>query len=186
LGRVILEGDVGGIRKALAGGAAVNGKGSHGLTPLHLSLLSFQIESFRTLLSEGANPNLSADNGDAVMSLAALMPEPSWLELAIDRGGDADFPDRRGRTPLMIAARHGRVENVRLLVSKGASLNAIDRHGETALIHTFQAFKPSLAIARLLIAAGADPEKANVAGFKARDFAETYGDAGFLTVFPSP
>jgi hypothetical protein len=185
LGRAVLKGDADGIRKQAREVASVDGQGRDGLTPLHLSLLGLQFESFKALLDEGADANVPADNGDSPMSLAALMPEPRWLELALKRGGNADRPDRRGRTPLMIAARQGRTDNVRALITGGAHLDTADRHGETALFHTFQAFQPKLEIARMLIAAGADPERENAAGFKARDFAEVYGNPAYLAVFPS-
>lgn len=184
LGRAVVVGDIAGIHGALAKGAPINSKGKHGLTALHLSLLSFQISSFEALLESGADPNLAAANGDSVMSLAPLMPEPSWLASAIADGGDLERRDLQERTPLMLAARHERLENARLLVSRGADLNAADKHGETALFHTFQAFRPNLEIARNLLANGADPNRVNAAGFTARDFAETYGDPTFPTVFP--
>ena len=91
--------------------------------------------------------------------------ERGWrrrLRELIDAIGDVRAFDRQGRTALMIAAAHGRVEFVQLLLAAGADVNAADEQGMTPLMHAAEAGKrPSpgplpIAVARLLLAAGAD------------------------------
>lgn len=184
LAEAAVNGDVSDARNAIAQGAKVNSRGRDGLTPLHLALLHFQFAGFNALLENGADPNLAAENGDSIMSLTAVMPEPKWLEAALLHGGQVERRDSRERTPLMLAASRGRAGNVLLLLSKQAEVNTRDNHGDTALIHTFQAFAPNAEIARALLDHGGRADEADAAGFSARDYASTYGDPTFLTVFP--
>lgn len=184
LAEAAVNGDVSGVRDAITQGAKVNTRGRDGLTPLHLALLHFQFAGFNALLENGADPNIAAENGDSIMSLTAVMPEPKWLEAGLLHGGQVERRDSRERTPLMLAASRGRAGNVLLLLSKQADVNTRDNHGNTPLIHTFQAFAPNAEIARALLDHGGRADEADAAGFSARDYASTYGDPTFLTVFP--
>lgn len=73
--------------------------------------------------------------------------------------------DPAGRTPLMLASAgsHGRL--VKLLLRKGASVNVQDAAGCTPLHHALAAGpQPHVGVARLLLAAGADPLVCSAAG----------------------
>jgi len=183
LSEAAINGDISGVRDAIARGADVNTRGRDGLTPLHLALLHFQHSGFESLLKNGANPNIPADNGDSIMSLAAVMPESVWLEAALAHGGQIEIRDRRNRTPLMLAASRGRAGNVRLLLSRQADVNARDDHGDTALIHTFQSLAPNTEIAHALLESGGRADESDLAGFSARDYATSYGNPTLLAVF---
>jgi ankyrin repeat protein len=71
--------------------------------------------------------------------------------------GDEDNTLLAGQTPLHIAADFGWVEGVEFLLGQGISPDIRSRHGLTPLmmLHTG---KPALAVARALLAAGADPD----------------------------
>ena len=183
LAQAVVNGDIPGIQGALKAGAKLNGQGRDGLTPLHLALLHFQLESFSALLAGGADPNSPAKNGDSVMSLVSVMPDPAWLEAAVAHGGDVERRDGRDRTPLMLAARRERPANIKLLVMHGADVNARDKRSDTPLFHTFQALHPSAEIARILLDRGAKADQPNAAGFTARDYAATHGDRSLLAIF---
>ena len=83
----------------------------------------------------------------------------------------------------MIAASDSLEENVRILVEAGADLNAKDARGSTPLMHAFQSFKPSMEIARLMLAAGARLDDRDPLGLTARDYAATFEDPALMEVF---
>jgi ankyrin repeat protein len=77
---------------------------------------------------------------------------------------------------LQQAADAGDVTTIRqLLSSPGASVDAPDSFGRTALMHAVLAQHP--AAVRALLAAGADPNRADRAGFTPRAAAQTGGNS---------
>ena len=94
--------------------------------------------------------------------------ERGWrgrMREVLDAIGHVRAVDRQGRTALMIAAAYGRVEVVQLLLDAGADVDATDQQGMTPLMHAAEARKYGspgllpLAVARLLLDAGADPTR---------------------------
>lgn len=75
----------------------------------------------------------------------------------IEQGVDLDAFDELGKTPLHYAAENERLEVATLLLSSGANVNAHDERtiGNTPLAEV--SGHCSLAMARLLVDAGADP-----------------------------
>ena len=171
------------VNRLVQQGVPVNSQGKEGLTPLHLALLNANFEAASLLLDAGADANLAATTGTSFMSLAAMTPDSRFLAAALRHGGKADQQDGRQETPLMIAASDSLDKNVRLLIDAGADVNAKDARGSTPLMHTFQSFKPNLAIARMLIGAGANPGARDPLGLTAQDYAATFEDPALMEVF---
>jgi ankyrin repeat protein len=98
------------------------------VTPL---LRAFQDEKFyayRTLLELGANPNVIADNGDALMVYAACTRDSKWLREALEHGGNpnlfnANAPPRHRGTPLISAIQAHCTECASMLIKAGADVN---------------------------------------------------------------
>lgn len=97
------------IEDAIADGAAVNSRGTNGMTPL------------LEILREARAP-LDASGRACVASL-------------LEHGAQADSKDGDGRTPIIYAARLGDLETVRLLVETGTYIRAPDHFHKTALLY---------------------------------------------------
>ena len=81
----------------------------------------------------------------------------------IQAGSDIEGTDERGYTPLILASYNGRESTTQLLLSLGASPDGpVDAQGNSALMGV--AFKGYAAIARMLLDAGADPNRCNSVG----------------------
>jgi ankyrin repeat protein len=121
-----------------------------------------------------ANPNLvnARDlNGNTALITAIQNRDDQWTAYLLKEGADPDTATSTGETPLMAAARVGYQDAADWLVQLGAKVDATNRMGETALIIAVQ--HRQLPIVRLLINAGADPDKTDSAqGYSARDYAK--------------
>ncbi|KAF2114476.1 ankyrin repeat-containing domain protein [Lophiotrema nucula] len=109
-------------------GADVNTRDDHGRTPLFLACTEGHLEVVRSLLSHGADPNISAN-------------ERSNYELY---------------SPLQIAIAIGNLGVVNALVDAGASVEARLKIGVTCLHNAVYRMQPDMV--RLFIAAGANTE----------------------------
>jgi ankyrin repeat protein len=76
-------------------------------------------------------------------------------------------------TPLQLASNLGWVEGVEILAEKGASTDLANSAGETPLISAVH--RRDLALIRVLLEAGADPDRSDNSGRSARDYAALLG-----------
>ena len=91
------------------------------------------------------------------------------VETCLAMGADANATDDRQRTPLLFATGLGREEVALALLAGGARPTARSDDGDTALLlaHGTGHLGWSLRLTTALLAAGADPNVANVRGFTA-------------------
>ncbi|GFO39900.1 LOW QUALITY PROTEIN: ankyrin repeat protein [Plakobranchus ocellatus] len=82
------------------------------------------------LLSAGADPNKSNDNGKTALHLAA---DTEIISLLIQAGADLEARDDRGQTPLLRAAYRGKTGVINVLKKYGADMVAVDNEGNSAL-----------------------------------------------------
>ncbi len=109
--------------------------------------------------------------GEQALHIVTKRRDYGFMQLLLFNGAAVDGADKERNTPLILAATLAFPDGVRLLLSRKANVNAANAAGETALIKAVQAL--DAASARLLLDAGADPDKTdNVAGLSARDYAE--------------
>jgi len=89
---------------------------------------------------------------------------------------------RRGFPPLHLAARSGSIEAVTVLLDNGAGLEELDRgpNGWTPLLHAIH--KDQLAVVRLLLARGADPNRLAVNGTSPLNLAASQGDLATVRI----
>ena len=109
--------------------------------------------------------------GETALYAAVAGRDPEWTGHLIRLKADPNLPTRNGDTPLIAAARIGFVDAAEWLLARKAKVDAANRMGETALIVAVQ--QRQTEIVRLLLEAGADPDKTDsAAGLSARDYAQ--------------
>ena len=109
-------------------------------------------------------------SGEAAMHIVVKRRDMTWLAFLLDKGARTDVRDAQGDTPLSVAARIGFVSGLQLLIGQNAAVDVENGRGETPLIYAVH--NHDLATVRMLIAAGANPNRADhIAGKSARDYA---------------
>jgi uncharacterized protein len=115
--------------------------------------------------------NTRDDKGDTALIVAIARRDEVWTGFLLNQGADPNLAARNGDTPLIAAARVGFIGAAADLIRMKAKPDAANRMGETPLIVAVQARQPT--IVKLLLAAGADPDKTDsAAGYSARDYAK--------------
>ncbi len=135
-GRAARTGDVELIHECLAVGLEIDGRDSHGYTPLMLAARQHKRAAINVLLEAGADPSLHSPNGLSPVLLAssssiALRP---FAEFGVDFNVAGSS---NGTTPLMYASKHGFVDVARFLLSTGVDPLIEDRASLTAIDHAF-------------------------------------------------
>ena len=152
--------------------------------PAHAQFLSTKIEFLNAIkerdaikANELARANGAAildvrgDDGSTPLTITIAREDAEWTGFLISKGANVNLPGKGGDTPLILAARVGFTDAVHWLLSKKARVDLTNRSGETALIAAVH--QRQLPIVRLLLEAGADPDKADsAAGLSARDYAK--------------
>ena len=103
------------------------------------------------------------------LHLTTQRRDRAWMAEMIRRGADVNARDRSGVTPLVLATNLGFVEGVELLVEYKARVDDSNDAGETPLISAIH--RRHAELARILLKAGADPDRKDNSGRSARDYA---------------
>ena len=114
------------------------------------------------------------DKGDTGLIIAIRGDDTDWTGFLLRKGADPNLAGAGGDTPLIAAAKTGFDQAVGWLLGLGAKVDMTNRKGETPLIIAVQ--QRQLGMVRVLLAAGANPDKADsAAGLSARDYARRDG-----------
>ena len=78
------------VAAALAGGASVNGRGAHEVTPLEFAIGFMHKRAAAELIRHQADPDLKDAAGDSAVTLAVngYTRDPELLRMVLDAGGD--------------------------------------------------------------------------------------------------
>lgn len=131
------EGQAEAIQTLIDGGATVDYSGPLGSnTALIFAVLNQHLDSVRTLLSAGADPNVKVRRGRTALSAATAKNRGDLVSMLVEAGADVNMlsgiPGKM-RTPLMIAAELGAAYAADSLLRGGSHLNIRNSMGDTAL-----------------------------------------------------
>lgn len=128
---------------------------------------------------------MSDPQGRTALHQAAVAGQADEVAHLIAAGEDVGAVDKALMTPLHLACQQGGLDVARALVAAGAPVDAQDGYGNTPLwraVFAFQGGDPALI--RLLLDAGADPDRKNNSDRSPRDMALTFDRPGIRSVFP--
>lgn len=117
-------------------------------------------------------------SGESALHLVTSRRDLTWMTYLLAKGANPNLRDAKGQTPLQLAINLGFAEGVQLLVSRKADINESNDAGETPAISAVH--RRDLGMLRILLKAGADPDRADNSGRSARDYALLEGRASPL------
>jgi len=125
-----------------------------GMPPLMEAAAEGNIDTVKTLLKAGADPDARFLGGATALMAAAQEGRTDVCETLIADGADVNTKGPRGWTALMLAAHGGQTETAEALLANDADINVKANDGETALMTA--AFKGQSETVRALLINGAD------------------------------
>lgn len=132
----ILADDGPAIAEAIAHGANVNARGTHGVTPLMLAVDGLKRHAVAELLARGANPNLKAADDNSAVSLAVenYRHSPEIFLAVMKGGGDPNIRRPDNDPVIMRFLNDADCDYIRAMKSFGADLDINTRAGEPIII----------------------------------------------------
>lgn len=173
------QGDVARVKALLAQGASVSARDQLGCTALLAATHANKVEAAAVLIAAGSDVNAKDNKQDSPYLYAGAEGRLEILRLTLAAGADLKSTNRFGGTALIPACEKGHLENVRELLRTKIDVNHVNRLGWTALMET--AMKKGRGpvhteIARLLLAAGANPNLPDHQGVTPLAHAEQAGN----------
>ncbi len=107
--------------------------------------------------------------GQTALHIVTARRDVTWMSFLIGKGANVNARDSHGVTPLVLASNIAFEEGVALLVEKKARVDDPNSAGETPLISAVH--RRNTSMMRILLKAGADPDRADNSGRSARDYA---------------
>ena len=112
-----------------------------------------------------------SSTGETALHIVTKRRDVVWVSFLLAKGANPDLRDGAGNTALMLATQLSFAEGISLLIDRRAQVDLANGSGETPLIRAVQ--NRDIATVRTLLAAGANPNKADTAsGLTARQYAE--------------
>ncbi|KAK4190198.1 Glycerophosphodiester phosphodiesterase GDE1 [Podospora australis] len=158
-----------------------------GNAPLHLSVMGGHALTTKALLQgenwQGVNDHKAEmrrgiSKSSAVLAIATKANFKHIVEMLVNAGVDINWQDKTGETALHIAARFGHDECARVLLKGTADQKANPELAEKSFAWTplhIAAVDGHLAVAQLLVDAGANVDRQDSSGWTAREHAALRG-----------
>lgn len=165
--RAAASGDLDEVRRLLQTGADVNQPvDGIGITALMFAARRGDVEMVKLLLKAGANPNAAGGVvhvGFFTPLVMAMNPKNKnrleVIDALVAGGAQLNPPPTFPESPLDAAINANDIEMIRALLKRGADVNWEDEVGHTALVTAISQGEQNVAIVKILLAAGADPNK---------------------------
>ena len=165
--RAAETGNVDDVRKLLKAGANVNeALGRLGITALTFAAARGHLEVAKLLLDAGADPNAAggvAHVGFFTVLNHAMNPHNKnrleIIDTLIAAGARLNPPNSWPTSPLDTAVSANDIAMVKELLKRGSDVNWENQIGSTALVTAILVSERNVEIVRLLLEAGADPNK---------------------------
>ncbi len=114
-----------------------------------------------------------SSTGETALHIVTARRDLTWMTFLLAKGANVDARDGRGATALQLSVNLGFPEGAELLIAEKARIDDPNSAGETPLISAVH--RRNVAIMRMLLKAGADPDRADNSGRSARDYATLEG-----------
>jgi ankyrin repeat protein len=111
--------------------------------------------------------------GESGLHIAVARRDLLWVKFLIQQKANPNIRDNKNVTPLVLASQLGFADGAEALIAAGAQVDIPNSTGETPLIAAVH--KRDIQIIRLLLKAGADPDRTDNSGRTARDYAKLDG-----------
>ncbi len=137
-----------------------------------------ELETVKTLVAHGADPNARNHSGDTVITFLLMQilgyndtQQIETMRWLLSHGAQVNLRDTNGNSPLILAAGHGgnveqsdgQLAAVKLLLDSGADVNAATDELKLTALH-WAAYRGYLGAIRLLLDHGADKSLRNSYG----------------------
>ena len=168
--------DNGTVRQLLAEGVSPNAAGNFdGRTAVHSAAKGGAAKNLAAMLQAGGKPNVQDRDGDTPLHLASrgsyaggFSDHSAAVQVLLQHGADLHRTNNSGETPLHVAVFTGvgaaHVFVIKALLDAGARPSAVDGNGLTVLQRFSRHSENNGAIVRLLLQAGADPDRKDPRG----------------------
>ncbi len=114
-------------------------------------------------------------NGESALHIVVQRRDATWISFLTAKGANPNTRDKQGVTPMMLAANLGFLEGLQSLIDAGGRVDDANDAGETPLISAVH--RRDTTMMRILLKAGANPDRADNSGRSARDYARLDGSS---------
>ncbi len=167
LRRATAAGNLADVQRLISAGAALESRDGQGRSALLIAVDGNHIEIARALLRAGASVNTQADNRDTPWLLAGASGRSEIVAAMIPAGPDLSIRNRYGGNALIPACERAHVETAKLLLTSKIDVNHVNNLGWTCLLEIVilgNGGPRHQEVAKLVLAAGADPNLADKDG----------------------
>lgn len=160
-------GRAGEVARLVAAGAELEAQDAQGRSALLLAVAGNHVAVAHALLEAGASPNTQAANRDTPWLLAGASGRAEIIAAMLPRKPDLTIRNRYGGNALIPACERAHVEAVKLLLTSGIDVDHVNDLGWTCLLEIVilgDGGPRHQEVAKLVLAAGADPSLADKDG----------------------